>query len=191
MNSCSIFWSGSDREQVSPINWQLLQFLCAVGSKVWSSPVGSVPCDILSQALSKGRLRAVPQFGTCSINACISLAHIAWLLGQPLDPRGLPESRPDRVDEFLQFDGVGVSKVVKMMSRTAINGTDHSVDDIGDKCIVSSGCAVSEHGHRLTLIDQTGELGDREVGAVSRSISREEAQAGDGQAVQVMKGEGQ
>ena len=66
-----------------------------------------------------------------------------------------------------------------------------SVDDVVDVRIVAPGRAVAEHRHRLVLVDQSRELGDGQIGSIARAKRREEPQAGDRQAVQVMKGVGQ
>ena len=53
---------------------------------------------------------------------------------------GSSQGRSNRLDRSPQLDGIGISKIVTMMPRTSLNGSDHSIDDVGDERIISGLC---------------------------------------------------
>src|SRR5262249_31991576 len=60
-------------------------------------------------------------------------------------------------------------------------------DDVVDEGVVAPGRPVAEHRHGLAAVDESRELGDRQVGPVAGAEGGEEPQAGDGQSVQVVE----
>jgi hypothetical protein len=147
--------------------------------------------DIPRQPLGERGLRCVAELVRGPSDVGVGLPDIPRLLGKPPDDRRLAQRRGDHLDEISQLDRLGVAQVVGMMVATPLDGPDDPVDDVRDERIVAPGRAVAEHGHRLPAVDKPGELGDGQVGAIPRPVGGEEPQAGDGEPVEVVEGQGQ
>ena len=115
-----------------------------------------------------------------------SLWHIAGLLGKPLYGRRSAKRRFKAADHFSETQRFVVAEIDHLVSAPVIcNRRSDAGDDVVDVGVVPPRRPIAEHRHGTPLEHQSGELVDREVRTLSRSIHCEKAQGDESYAVQV------
>ena len=141
------------------------------------------------------------QFGLRSVAKGLSrlgdirpgLSNITGLHGLPIDGRVCSQRGFQGRNELAERNGAVLSEIehVKGSARLLTDpghGPHNTVHRIVHVGVVATSRPIAVHRDRLAAIDKTRELGDRQIGPLSRTVDSEKPQGGDTHAVKMTVG---
>ena len=138
------------------------------------------------QTVLEFRLRIVtekfPRFG----NVGAGQRHVARLLRQPVDLCFFAECLFDRGDQVFQLNRFTLAQIENVKHRVIVFKSGHRpLDDVVDVSVVAARRAVAKLIDRFVRMNFSGELMDREIGTLPRSVNGEVAQRDDSNFVEM------
>ena len=126
----------------------------------------------------------------------IGQPNIAGLIRMAFDARLASQRRLDHGDQAIEPDPGAAAQVHRLHGpRSGAPGPlqpgENAVQRVGNIGVVALARSVAVHPDRPSPGDQIGELVNRQIRALARSVHREKPQADDAQRIQMREGMGQ
>src|SRR6202171_6646565 len=130
------------------------------------------PLDKMRQTFAQLRGRIVAEQFSRFGNVSTSQRNIARLLGQLIDLGLLAERLLDFLDQILELDGFAFAEIKNIEQRSVICERGHgSLNDVVDISVIAAGGAIAELVDWLAGVDFFCELGNGQVGGLTRGVN--------------------
>src|SRR6266513_712734 len=132
------------------------------------------PIDEKGQAVAQPGGWIVTEQFPCFGNVRASQGHIAWLLRQPVNFRFFSKRIFDRNNQVFKLNGLALAKIENVEEGTLILKRSHrSLNHVIDVSVIATRGAVAELIDGLAGVNAPGELMDRQIRTLPRTIHGE------------------